>query len=105
MQWNGNESESPWVCFVGVKLSCYCKQTGRSAYKGLHELKNKVATCEVLVGGTLLVMMVAMWAVLGKLTGILGLDKLMTGLRLMDWVDGKGLRLMDTCFEKKISCD
>ena len=50
-------------------------------------------------------MMVAMWAVLGKLTGILGLDKLMTGLRLMDWVDGKGLRLMDTCFEKKISCD
>lgn len=51
MQWNGNESESPWVCFVGVKLSCYCKQTGRSAYKGLHELKNKVATYEVMVGG------------------------------------------------------
>ena len=58
------------------------------------QLMDKVVTKVVFAEGDF-VMLVVTWTLLWKLTGILGLDKHMTGVRLMDWPVSKGLSLMD----------
>ena len=44
------------------------------------------------------------WVVLKRFMGVLGLGKLNDGgIRLLDWAVGKGLRFMNTCFQKRKS--
>ena len=88
-------------------VSCYCPQAGRSVdeKEEFYELMDKVMTSEkVLVGG--------------DFNGHIGSDKggfgevhegfrigqiNDGGIRLLDWAVGKGLRLMNNCFQKRKS--
>ena len=47
---------------------------------------------------SLMAMLVVILVVLERSMGVLGLGKQM--IRLSDWAVGKGLRLMNTCFQK-----
>ena len=53
---------------------------------------------------TLIAMLVKVWVVLERFMGDFGIGQTNNGgIRLLDWAVGKGLHLMNTCFEKRKS--
>ena len=51
---------------------------------------------------TLIAMLVKVWVVLERFMGDFGIGQTNNGgIRLLDWAVGKGLHLMNTCFEKR----
>ena len=89
-------------------VSCYCPQVGRSGNEKdeFYELMGKVVTSDNLL-------------VVGDFNGHVGSDNMGgfgevhggfgigqindRGIRLLDWAVGRGLRLMNTCFQKRKS--
>ena len=88
-------------------VSSYCPQPGRSVNKKdkFYELKDKVVTSEkVLVGGDFNGHVGSGMGGFGDVHGGLGIGQINNGtIRLLDWAVGKGLSLMNTCFEKRKS--
>ena len=94
---------------VSEVVSCYFSQVGRSVNEKeeFYELMDKVVTSEVL---TLMAMLVVIWVVWERFVGVgvggggVGIWHINDGgIRLLDRAVGKGLRLMNTCFQKRKS--
>ena len=85
--------------------SCYCPQAGRSVNEEeFYEIMDKVVTSEVLVGGDFNGHVGSDMGGFGEVHGGLGIGQINDeGIRLLDWAVAKGLRLMNTCFQKKKS--
>ena len=85
---------------------CYCPQTGRSVNENeeFYKLMVKVVTSEVLVGGNFNGHVGSDMGGFREVHGGFGIGQINHGgIRLLDWAVGKGLRLMNTCFQKKKS--
>ena len=86
-------------------VSCYCPQAGRSVNekKEFYELMDKVVTNDnVLVGGDFNGHVGSDMGGFGEVHGGFGIWQINDGgIRLLDWAVGKGLRLMNTCFQKR----
>ena len=79
-------------------VSCNCPQAGRSVNKKEEfcELMDKVVTSEKLLVG------VDFNGHVGSDIGGFGIGQINNGgIRLLDWAVGKGLHLMNTCFQKR----
>ena len=92
------------VCEV---VSCYCPQAGGSVNEKeeFYELMDKVVTSDnVLVGGDFNGHVGSDMSGFGEVYGGFGIEQINDGgIRLLDWAVGKGLRLMNTCFQKRKS--
>ena len=95
---------------VSEVVSCYFSQVGRSVNEKeeFYELMDKVVTSEVLVGvdfnGHVGSDMGGLGEVRGGWGGGVGIWHINDGgIRLLDRAVGKGLRLMNTCFQKRKS--
>ena len=88
-------------------VSCYCPQAGRSVNEKeeFYELMDKVvASDNVLVGGDFNGHVGSDMGGFGEVHGGFGIGQINDeGIRLLDWSVGKGLRLMNTCFQKSKS--
>ena len=88
-------------------VSCYCPQAGRSVdeKEEFYELVDKVVTSEkVLVGGDFNGLIGSDMGSFGEVHGGFGIGQINDGgIRLLDWAVGKGLHLMNTCFQKRKS--
>ena len=88
-------------------LSCYCPQAGRSVNENeeFYELMDKAVTSErMLVGGDFNGHVGCNMRGFGEVQGGFGIGQINDAeTRLLDWIVGKGLRLMNTCFQKKKS--
>ena len=88
-------------------VSCYCPQAGRSVNEKeeFHELIDKFVTSEkVLVGGDFNAHVGSDVGGFGEVHGGLGIGQINDGrIKLLDWAVGKGMRLMNTCFQKRKS--
>ena len=88
-------------------ISCYCPQVGRLVNKKeeFYELMDKVVTSEkVLVGGDCNGHVGSDMSGFGEVHGGLEIGQINDGgIRLLDWAVGKGLRLMNTCFQNRKS--
>ena len=88
-------------------VSCYCPQAGRSVNekKEFHELMDKIVTSEkVLVGGDFNGHVGSDMGGFGEVHGGFGIGQINEGgITLLDWAVGKGLHLMNTCFQKRKS--
>ena len=86
-------------------VSCYCPQAGRSVNENeFYELMGKVVTSEVLVSGDFNGHAGSDMGGFGEVHGGLGIGQINDGgIRLLDWAVGKGLRLTNTCFQKRKS--
>ena len=86
---------------------CYCPQVGRSVNEKeeFYELMDKVMTSDnVLVGGDFNGHVGSDMGGFGEVHGGFGIGQINDGeIRLLDWAVGKGLRLMNTCFQKRKS--
>ena len=89
---------------VWVVVSCYCPQAGRSVNEKeeFYELMDKVVTSDnVLVGGDFNGHVGSDIGGFGEVHGGFGIGQINDGrIRLLDWAVSKGLRLMNTCFQK-----
>ena len=91
------------VCEV---VSCYCPQVGRSVNeKEFYDLMDQVVASEkVLVDGDFNGHVGGDMGGFGEVHGGFGIGQINhRGIRLLDWAVGKGLHLMNTCFEKRKS--
>ena len=100
--------EGQYYCWdvVWRVVSCYCPQADRTVYEKeeFYELMDKVVTSEVLVGGDFNCHVGKGMGGFGEVHGGLGIGQTNNGgIRLLDWAVGKGLHLMNTCFEKRKS--
>ena len=88
-------------------VSCYCPQAGRSVdeKEEFYELMDKVMTSEkVLVGGDFNGHIGSDKGGFGEVHGGFRIGQINDGgIRLLDWAVGKGLRLMNNCFQKRKS--
>ena len=87
-------------------VSCYCPQAGRSVNEKeeFYELMDKVVTSELLVGGDFNGHVGSDMGGFGEVHGGFGVGQINEGgIRLLDWAVGKGLHLMNTCFQKRKS--
>ena len=88
-------------------VSCYCPQAGRSVNEKeeFYELMDKVVTSEkVLVGGDFNGHVGSDMSGLREVHGGFGIGQINDlGIKLLNWAVGKGLRLMNTCFQKRKS--
>ena len=88
-------------------VSCHCPQAGRSVNEKeeFYELMDKVVTSDnVLVGGDFNDHVGSDMGGFGEVHGGLGIGQINDGgIRLLDWAFGKGLHLMNTCFQKRKS--
>ena len=88
-------------------VSCYCPQAGRSVNEKeeFYELMDKVvASDNVLVGGDFNGHVGSDMGGFGEVHAGFGIGQINDeGIRLLDWSVGKGLRLMNTCFQKSKS--
>ena len=88
-------------------VSCYCRQVGTSVNEKeeFYELMDKVVTSDnVLVGGDFNGHVGNDMGGFGEVHGGFGIGQTNDrGIRLLDWAVGKGLRLMNTCFQKRKS--
>ena len=88
-------------------VSFYCAQAGRSVNEReeFYELMDKVMTSDnVLVGGDFNGHVGSDMGGFGEVHGGFGIGQINDGgIRLLDWAVGKGLRLMNTCFQKRNS--
>ena len=87
-------------------VSCYCPQAGRSVNEKeeFYVLMNKVVTSEVLVDGNFNGHVGSDIGGFGEVHGGFGIGQINDiGIRLLDWAVGKGLCLMNTCFQKRKS--
>ena len=88
-------------------VSCYCPQVGTSVNEKeeFYELMDKVVTSDnVLVGGDFNGHVGSDMGGFGEVHGGFGIGQINDGeIRLLDWAVGKGLRLMNTCFQKRKS--
>ena len=88
-------------------VSCYCPQVGRSLNEKeeFYELMDRVVTSDnVLVGGDFKGHVGSDMGGFGEVHGGFGIGQINDrGTRLLDWVVGKGLHLMNTCFQKRKS--
>ena len=86
-------------------ISCYCPQVGRLVNKKeeFYELMDKVVTSEkVLVGGDCNGHVGSDMSGFGEVPWGLEIGQINDGgIRLLDWAVGKGLRLMNTCFQNR----
>ena len=89
--------------------SCYCPQAinqSRSVNENeeFYELMDKVVTSEVLVGGDFNGHVGSDMVGFGEVHRGFGIGQINDGgIRLLDWAVGKGLCLMNTCFQKRKS--
>ena len=92
---------------VWEEVSCYCPQAGRSANEKeeFYELMDKVVKCEkTLVGGDFNGHVGSDMGGFREVHGGFGIGQINNGwIRLLDWAVGKGLCLMNTCFQKRKS--
>ena len=91
-----------WDAVLEV-VSCYCPQAGRSVNEKekLYEIMDKVVTNKVLVGGDFNDHVGGDMGGFGETHGRFGIGQINDrGIRILDWEVGKGLRLMNTCFQK-----
>ena len=87
-------------------VSCYCPQAGISVNEKeeFYELMDKVMASEVLVGSDFNCHVGSDMGGFGEVHGGFGIGQMNDGgIRLLDWAVGKGLRLMNTCFQKRKS--
>ena len=87
-------------------VSYYCPQAGRSVNKKeeFYELMDKFVTSEVLVGGDFNGHVGSDMGGFVEVYGGFGIAQINDGgIRLLDSVVGKGMRLMNTCFQKRKS--
>ena len=87
-------------------VPCYCPQAGRSVKEKeeFYELMSKVVTSEVLVGRGFNGHVGNDMGGFGEVHGNFAIEQINDGeIRLLDWVVGKELRLMNTCFQKRKS--
>ena len=88
-------------------VSSYCPQARRSVNEKeeFYELMGKVVTSDnVLVGGDFNGHASSDMGGFGEVHGVLGIGQINDGgIRLLDWAVGKGLRLMNICFQKRKS--
>ena len=88
-------------------VSCYYPQTGRpvNEKEDIYELIDKVVSTEkVLVGGDFNGHVGSDMSGIGEVHGDFGIGQINDrGIRLFDWAVGKGLHLMNTCFQKRKS--
>ena len=88
-------------------VSCYCPQAGRSVNEKeeFYELMDKVVTSDnVFVGGDFNGHVGSDVGGFGEVHGGFGIGQINDeGIRLLDWAVGKGLCLMNTCFQKRKS--
>ena len=88
-------------------MSCYCPQARRlvNEKEDSYELMDKVVTSEkMLVGGDCNRYVGSDMGGFGEVHGVFGIGQINDrGIRLLDWAVGKGLRLMNTCFQKRKS--
>ena len=89
-------------------VSCYCPQAGRSINEKeeFYELMGKVVTsdCVLLVGGDFNGHFGSDMSGFGEVHGGFEIGQINDGgIRLLDWTVGKGLHLMNTCFQKRKS--
>ena len=87
-------------------VSSHCPQAGRSVNEKeeFFEPMDKVVTSEVLVGGDFNGHVGNDTGCFGDVHGGFGIGQINDGgIRLLDWAVGKGLRLMNTCFQKRKS--
>ena len=88
-------------------VSCYCPQAGRSVNEKeeFYELMDKVVTSEkVLVGGDFNGHVGSDMGVFGEVHRGFRIGQINDGgIRLLDWAVSKGLRLMNTHFQKRKS--
>ena len=88
-------------------VSCYCPQAGTSGNEKeeFYELMNKVVTSEkVLVGGDFNGHIGSDMGGFEEVHGGLGIGQINDGgIRLLNWAVDKGLRLINTCFQKRKS--
>ena len=92
---------------VWEAVPCYCPQADRSINEKeeFYELMDKVVTSEkVLVGGYFNGNVGSDMGGFGEVQGRFGIRQINDGgIRFLDWAVGKGLRLMNTCFQKRKS--
>ena len=88
-------------------VSCYCPQAGRSVNEKeeFYELMDKVVTSDnVLVGGDFNGHVGSDMGAFGEVHWDFGIEQINDGrIRLLNWAVGKGLPLMNTCFQKRKS--
>ena len=84
-------------------VSCYCPQAGRSVNEKeeFYELMDKIVRSEMLLGGDFNDHVASDMGGFGEVHGGFGIGQINDGaIRLLDRTVGKGLRLMNTCFQK-----
>ena len=88
-------------------VSCYCPQTGRSVNEKeeFYELMEMVVTSDnVFVGGDFNGHVGSDMDGFGEVHEGFGIGQISDGgIRLLDWAVGRGLHLMNTCFQKRKS--
>ena len=87
-------------------VSCYCPQAGISVNEKeeFYELMDKVVTSEALVGGDYNGHVGSDMGGFGEVHWGFEIGQINDGeIRLLDWAVGKGLRLMNICFQKRKS--
>ena len=87
-------------------VSRYCPQAGRSVNEKeeFYELMEKVVTREVLVGGDFNSQVDSNVDGLERFMGGFQIGQINDGgIGLLDWTVGEGLRLINTCFQKRKS--
>ena len=91
---------------VWEEVSCYFPQAKLANEKEVfYELIDKVVTSEkVFVGGGFNSHVGSKMGGFGDVYGGFGIGQINDGeIRLLDWATGKGMRLMNTCFQKRKS--
>ena len=87
-------------------VPCCCPQAGRSVNEKeeFYELMDKVVTKEVLVGGDFNGHVSSDMGGFGEVHGGFGIGQINDGgIRLLYWAVGKGLCVINTCFQKRKS--
>ena len=85
-------------------VSCYFPQAGRSVNEKaeFYERMDKVVTIELLVGRDFNDHVGSDMGGFGEVHGGFGIGQINDGgIRLLDWAVGKGMHLMNTCFQKR----
>ena len=99
-----DEGQYSYSDVVWEVVSCHCPHTGRLVNENeeFYELMDKVVTSEVLVGGDFNGHVGSDKGSFGEVHGGFGIEQINDGrIRLLDWAVGKGLCLMNTCFQKR----
>ena len=100
-----NDSDEGQYFYWGCSSGGSYPQAGRSVNeKEFYELMDKVVTSEVLVDGDFNGHVGSDMGGFGEVHGGVGIGQINDGrIRLLYWAVGKGLRLMNTCFQKRKS--